>query len=248
MDGHNQQVDDCVLDVLTYDKKYEQLARYLFSNVSIRSAIGQTSSVEHTVIQIDGTLLEEGSHFLEDRLTLFEGKRLGRKKQVEKLVEEIEQLNEQKSTIDTRLLALDSEKKSLVEADLSQKLRLLYQEQNQFNQQRSVTQSRIKLIQQEIQEADQLIEKKNNEVAQLMEKVASLDEKRSIQATSLTAKLSDEQQLKGQIDEMDGRRRLKSQQANSLQIEWLQKKNASDQHLIIKPSYIRICVMICINN
>ena len=94
------------LSILEYDKKYENLFRLLLGNVYLTTAEmpdhGINLDAEEVLLSLTGNYKQEKFALSGGSVGLFEGKRLGRKKNLEKLAQEIGELKSQIANLEKR--------------------------------------------------------------------------------------------------------------------------------------------------
>lgn len=129
-------------DVVRYDEKYEPLMRRLLGHVFIYEGnIEDTPPADEgiTIISANGTLLQHGFTISGGSVGLFEGKKIGRKQQLEKLARFLEESHKEKEQFSARL---DEARKDLALLKNSDQTQLINTVTRQI---KTVSEEKIKL-------------------------------------------------------------------------------------------------------
>ncbi len=97
--------------VVSVEAKYQNLLDNLLANVIIVDKPEDVEKVEgqnYTVLRSDGSYIRKGPKISGGSVGLFEGKRIGRKKQLEQLQKEIKKLRKSEEKLDSELLKVSS--------------------------------------------------------------------------------------------------------------------------------------------
>ncbi len=98
------------LNIVEYDTKYQKLIQFLLNDVYVTSASELTSQEQSSLITADGQIVQQPFRLSGGSVGLFEGKRLGRAKNLEKLKGDLVTL---KSQIEAKEIFLDEQQQQL---------------------------------------------------------------------------------------------------------------------------------------
>lgn len=181
------------VDKIEVDAKYTVLLNALLHNVYIVEKDETLSIVEkyptHSFITQDGRMMGKGAELSGGSVGLFEGKKIGRKKQLEKLKTEINKIDVNKNKLEIGLNEIIAKIKMVPLDDLNQSLNLCQRELHQLEQDRvglDVHQSNLSqqfdafnILTKEVEEKDLAIEKVtgelNSELSELNTQLELLD-------------------------------------------------------------------------
>lgn len=121
------------IDIVEVDKQFHALMSYLLKDVYILEDGGDIEDLSLTypdkiLLTQDGTIIKDIRRISGGSSGLFEGKRIGRKKNLEKLHANIRKLQEKQSTQEQGLNKLREDKQSLIAADQDKEIRSLRKE------------------------------------------------------------------------------------------------------------------------
>ncbi len=119
-----EHVGVAALDVLSFDDKYQSLAQHLLGKVVVvakKEAI-PTKQKSYTWLTIDGKYIQGDVMLSGGSVGAFEGKKLGRKKNLELLEQQINQLQNQTSGSKTQLNSLKTDLQALKSANFQSKI------------------------------------------------------------------------------------------------------------------------------
>ncbi|MFT5570617.1 MAG: chromosome segregation protein, partial [Cyclobacteriaceae bacterium] len=121
-------------EIVEYDEKYGKLFEYLLSQVYIYE--GETPLAEDNVILIDksGKVISRPFSISGGSVGLFEGKRIGRAKNLEKLSEDIKALQKKQSQLQSSISSVENDINQLTVKDRSLELDTVREEINSINQ------------------------------------------------------------------------------------------------------------------
>ncbi|MFT5953538.1 MAG: chromosome segregation protein [Cyclobacteriaceae bacterium] len=121
-------------EIVEYDEKYGKLFEYLLSQVYIYE--GETPLAEDNVILIDksGKVISRPFSISGGSVGLFEGKRIGRAKNLEKLSEDIKALQKKQSQLQSSISSVENDINQLTVRDRSLELDTVREEINSINQ------------------------------------------------------------------------------------------------------------------
>ncbi len=180
------------LEVVSSDEKYIPLLQHLLASVYIYPGnIDDLDDVQHdiTIISINGTFLKQQHTISGGSVGLFEGKKLGRKKNLEKLSKTLEVLTQDKTkltddltTIKKQLSDLKSENYINFIDKLKREIQLVEQERVRLQQQtisyeqaKTDNQKKIEQAQAQIQELTSKKAIRNEEVQRWSKRITELE-------------------------------------------------------------------------
>lgn len=107
------------LDVLTYDKRYQPLAEYLLGNVYVVEEKVAVEELDSRIVWLtqDGKYTQRGYSVRGGSVGAFEGKKIGRKKNLELLEVQIETLSQETQSMDNKVKDLRLEQQNLRQAN-----------------------------------------------------------------------------------------------------------------------------------
>jgi len=186
-------------EVIEYESKYRKLISHLLSNVFIfEGKAPETSPMENVVlIEKSGKITQTKFSISGGSVGLFEGKRIGRAKNLEKLAEEIKKLNKKQTEADTSLHEKLNEINQLKASSKQQEIDALKEElgrinemyvsintrQEQFNEMLTTNRDKREEMQERLahleNELARLIPKKQDEEKKLSELESKLAQQKS---------------------------------------------------------------------
>lgn len=230
------------LDLIEFDKKYESLIQFLLSNVFIYES--DLPDAEDDLVFLDkaGKITKRQFSVSGGSVGLFEGKRIGRAKNLEKLEEEIKILRKDQakaeesiSKLQSQLDALKSASKAVQVEELKEELTHINEtqisiqtKQDQFTELLSTNKNRREDIQQQVVDLEKALvelkpqaEKERNELAEMELSISSHRE----EANTLQELLDSKSAV---FNEQNVLFHQKQNSVNSIQQEISYKKEAFD--------------------
>jgi len=133
--------------ILKVKKKYESLAKHLSSNVYIVPDDSELANVDPslTLISKNGSIIKSGAEVRGGSIGLFEGKKLGRKKTLEKVIEELAKLESEVERESEKLAKLRSEDLKTELEQLEGQQREAVRRTNQISQEKAKLETEYKL-------------------------------------------------------------------------------------------------------
>ncbi|MEE9438704.1 MAG: chromosome segregation protein SMC [Saprospiraceae bacterium] len=138
---------------ISIDNKYFNLLNYLLKDVFVYSntlssfsALGLPST--YTYLSADGSFLKGNNYISGGSIGLFEGKKIGRKKNLEKLSKDLNKLNERKEKLLPQIDKIKNKILNLKTSDHNQSIRLLQSEKGRLEQTRAGYITRIDVYKQ----------------------------------------------------------------------------------------------------
>lgn len=202
----NQSIEapsDSVLavDVIDYDSKYERLIKHLLWNVFISENPGHSGANDIISLDKEGKITYKRYSISGGSIGLFEGKRIGRAKNLEKLESEIKQLKKEQNSFEQKITKYQSQLEELRLASKEAKLEEVKEElsrikeievsvqtkQEQFIELLTSNKNRREDIQQQIVELEKALEEMGpqaeKEKAELEELEKNVEAKKSEAST-----------------------------------------------------------------
>ena len=222
--------DNCLaaLETLDYDSKYESLVNHLFSNVMIYQ--GGEPDFDERCVYLDkaGNMIRQKNKISGGSVGLFEGKRIGRAKNLETLEKDIEHLfsNQTKlvakeQTLITQIQALKDQNKTVelenIKDQVSQKneqLATLNTRQEQFSEMISTSSTR-----------KEVLEKQLSELESTVKSTTPQRDKKKEELTSIEASL---QENKTKTEKLSEVLSVKLAEYNNSNVVFHQKRNKLD--------------------
>jgi len=252
-----------VINLVRYDKKYEKLIKYLLNDVYLTNSDSIPVST-HTIITESGKIAKKRHSIFGGSVGLFEGKRIGRAKNLEKLQEAIKEMNTERDKIKTSLdrtqnklftLKAGNFKSSVEEArkdinKTNQEYVIVHLKLEQLEGQRTTNKNKkeelqdsITIQQKDIKESKPTLEKEKKALEKIEQKTTVLNAEVSVKIDLLTEKSNQFNQeniilhqQKNQISSFDQELSYKreAQQDIKIQIERNSEKLLDTERDIIK--------------
>ena len=122
-------------EIVEYDEKYEKLFSYLLGNVYIYDGEAPVvSDIQTVLVDQSGRVTHRPYGVSGGSVGLFEGKRIGRAKNLEKLAEEIKVLQKKQTQLEKSIQTARTDIQKLKEKDRSAELETVREEINSINQ------------------------------------------------------------------------------------------------------------------
>jgi chromosome segregation protein len=181
-------------EVVNTPKELKKLTDFLLFNVFIYNGEGQLpdgiESEKMTVISSAGTLLQQGCTLTGGSVGLFEGKKMGRKKQLEKLAESLEKNQKARTELSQSLSKIKNDISTLKSATfqstiekVKKELQLADQERirmqhklDTFNQVKAESEAKEKLLRSEIRDIETKLSLSEQQQKQLRKKLEQLEQ------------------------------------------------------------------------
>ena len=214
-------------DIVEYDSKYQALIQYLFNDVYLadEAKINSIEKNSSTFISLSGKVIRRNYSLSGGSLGMFEGKRIGRAKNLEKLKKEIEALEREQSRLtkeqEKTVLELSSSKGSTQKAVIEQQQRELNALQQEFVSVRTQQEQMARLLSNQATRQED-IEAKISELQEDIAELQPLAAEAACQLQSLEVKIAhynEELQLQNEALQ------LKSSRFNEQNILFHQQEN-----------------------
>lgn len=168
-----KQFENCIraLDIVEYDEKYKKLIAYLLDDVYVST--GENVPKEHNVTFItqSGKLIKRQHSVSGGSVGLFEGKRIGRAKNIEKLDKEIKALQKSVTEIQALLDDKNKIKERLSAETYKSQINLLREEVSLLEQDKASFSTRLDQVQTFISSAESKKEEILNRIGELEEDI-----------------------------------------------------------------------------
>lgn len=228
-------------EVVELDEPYRKLGAFLLDSVYIVEDAAMVSSSENYRQLVKDKeqeikLLSKGGKFIRSSFSLsggavglFEGKRIGRAKNLEKLEKEIKKLEEKTAKMASRIESLDSDIDKLVSKQDKSGLEVLRQELNKFQQQSASLDARLENVK-------SIIERAQNRNLQIEEEIKKIEAENKRIEAELGVLRKDREEAKKKLEKADssyaeisGRLESKSKAYNERNIAFHQQENRLKQ-------------------
>ncbi|MFN4080162.1 MAG: chromosome segregation protein SMC, partial [Saprospiraceae bacterium] len=215
------------MDVVSADPTYRHLVSFLLGNVVIVDEASPLSSPAPDVIylQKNGGFVQRRFSLAGGSVGLFEGKKIGRKKNLELLETEIKKLEKIDDDLRQRLEALKARAEQLRKADQNAAINELRRQLNQAQQEKAALQARIENIAVFVDNFDKQAAESGALANRLDAEIAEIQQ-------ALRLKSAEAEQLRSQLDQADGSFRevadalnTASQAYNETQIAFIRQQN-----------------------
>jgi chromosome segregation protein len=137
------------IDLVEYDSKYQKLVSYILDDVYLSESDDFKEST-HTIITQSGKIAKKTYSIFGGSVGLFEGKRIGRAKNIEKLQELIKDWNNQREQIKTNLDRTQNDLFKLKNGNLKSAIDESRKDINKTNQEYVITHLKLEQLQSQI--------------------------------------------------------------------------------------------------
>lgn len=216
------------LDVIEIDKEYQVLADYLLSNVYIteKSQLDEAIDDENViVINNNGQFIQRKYSISGGSVGLFEGKRIGRKKNIEKLEKAIKQLIKDKEKLEKTIEKAKSSLKEFKSQSKEQQIRLEREKLNKIVNDRVAHQTNLDSLKQIINDFLSKNEDSQTRIKELSDKIKHF-------STTLQDKQKIVEEAKARLQNTDSsfkdiaiKMNAASQNFNEKNIEFIRQQN-----------------------
>ncbi|WMJ73693.1 chromosome segregation protein SMC [Cytophagaceae bacterium ABcell3] len=235
------QYENCMaaLDIAEYDSKYKGLVNYLLDNVYIvtRQQEKMPESEDSTFITQSGKIIKRRYSISGGSVGLFEGKRIGRAKNLENLEKEIKELKSKQEKTKTALKQKQSELEKLKQNSLSEQIDKLRREISQINEEYVTLKTRKEqfeeLINTNTLRREDILEKINQLEESIKESSPKAQEEKSL-LQDLEERLAEaNQNLQAETDNQN-KKTAKFNEENILYHQHQNKVNSTTQEISYK--------------
>lgn len=210
------------------DDKYRKLLDHLLEGVCISEKEDLDKALEssnHTILSKSGKFIQTKYHVVGGSVGLFEGKKIGRKKNLEVLETEISDLENQATKLEDKYYLLKNELQQLHQMTIKSDIKQVEGSLNKCMQDSTQVAAKLQNIKDNIATA-------NNRIQQYKEEVNQLNEANLNVLNALKQKEEELANLKISINSTDGTFRkiseemsLANEQFNNTNIEFIQQQN-----------------------
>ena len=194
------------VNLIECDDKYRRLAAFLFKEVYVVTANQEhlPDDSEATFVTQNGKVIRRPQSISGGSVGLFEGKKIGRAKNIEKLSKEIKRLEEKIQNLE----ALTREK----EGDLGQlKAKQSNQQLNELRQQVSLTSQELVAVKTKKEQFASMISDSENKRGFMMEQLQELEETLADSKPKVAEEEGVLQEMEGQLEDMQGQASLEAE-------------------------------------
>ncbi|MEM9545394.1 MAG: chromosome segregation protein SMC [Bacteroidota bacterium] len=211
------------------EDNYDKLLNYLLKDVLIYE--GDLSDFNYNVLPNQYTYLAKSGSFLKGKnyigggsVGLFEGKKIGRKKNLEKLSKDLKKLEETKLKQSGRLELIKGELSSLKQSDSEAEIRNLQREKAEFEREQAGIMTRIDVYKQYKKEQKDKEEESAIQLGKLKEQSKSIEKELST-ARKQVKKLDESKGSETDLDSLNQILTEASQKYNDSNISGIQQQN-----------------------
>jgi chromosome segregation protein len=216
------------MDLVEAEPKYKKLVSWLLGNVLISDDNDSTTlpeSSEVVLLSKNGSYARRKFSIAGGSVGLFEGKKIGRKKNLEILENQIKQLEKTEANLLQQLSALRSELQTLREADNNPKLRAEKEALNQIDQRISALKSRQENILSFVSAFDIKTEENQARIAELEKSNAEIEERLRQKSAAAEAMRSRLDSADGSFRDVANQLSIYSAEYNQRNIEFIRQQN-----------------------
>ena len=210
------------LDVVQFDRQYEALSNNLLGNVLIKDI----DEVITPIDEEDIVVLSKSGKYIQKRFSIsggsvgaFEGKRIGRKKNLELLSKEIATLTTQKDALNEQFQTLQTQQNTLNQSDKTDEIRNETEQLNRLKREAVSIQTRLENFETYLSEALSKKEQTEKRIQHIEAKLLAFDEQ-------LVVKQTERSDLAEAISEKDGSYRVIAERLNKVSQEFNQQNIA----------------------
>lgn len=216
------------LEVVSCDHKYQPLLNHLLHGVYIFS--GSIESLDTfdndiTILSLDGTILRQKYTISGGSVGLFEGKKLGRKKNLEKLIQQLTALNKDKNIIAEELEQVKKELVQLKNEDFNSTIEKINKDIQNVTQEKIRLQQNLLSIEQFKSESDIKIKQATGLISETTEKNTAFKKDRealSVRISELSVPQSDGNQ---DVEGLSNKMSQAAEQFNTSNIAHIRHQN-----------------------
>ncbi len=210
------------LDVVQFDGLYQNLAKSILGNVLIKEVETDIKPLQEdnaVVLSKSGKYIQKKFSISGGSVGAFEGKRIGRKKNLELLSKEIENLQQQKIQLSTQLQALQEQLRRLKSSDKQKEIKRETELLSRLKQESVSIQTRLENFETYLREAKEKKIQAERRIEQINLKIEVFDKQ-------LNAKHLENKQLVEAIAQKDGSYRVIADKLTKVSDEYNQQNIA----------------------
>lgn len=216
------------IDVVSVEDKYKHLIASLLGNVLIFDGeVDQFQGAEKntTVISSNGTFLQQGFSISGGSVGLFEGKKIGRKQNLEKLALFLDENNNSKILLNEELKGVKKELETLKSSDYNALIEKLKKEVQRIEQDKIRLQHQMNSFEQLKAESENKIKLSSDQVKELMDRISLADQQMKSIRTRIINLDKPEEGKETDIDILSERMSNSSEQFNNDNINLIRHQN-----------------------
>jgi len=216
------------IDVVSVQDKYKHLIACLLGNVLIFDGeVDQFQGAEKntTVISSNGTFLQQGFSISGGSVGLFEGKKIGRKQNLEKLALFLDENNNSKILLNEDLKGVKKELETLKSSDYNALIEKLKKEVQRIEQDKIRLQHQMNSFEQLKAESENKIKLSADQVKELMDRISLADQQMKSIKTRIINLDKPEEGKETDIDILSERMSGASEQFNNDNINLIRHQN-----------------------
>jgi chromosome segregation protein len=213
------------LDIVEYDSKYEQLFKYLLDSVLIYE--NREPDVAENVILLEksGKVTRRKFSLSGGSVGLFEGKRIGRAKNLEKLAEDIKKLQKGQQKVEEELQKAQKSLEELLITDKSEELEEARDAINSINETYATVRTKQEQFQSLLSSNALRREDIEQQIQDLSADISELRPKHEDESSSLETLASELEQKREELEELNELASTKSQAFNEENVLFHRQQN-----------------------
>jgi chromosome segregation protein len=216
------------MEVVKVDERYQKLLNYLLQDVYLTDKPIDVLLDDSTYLSVKGDFVKKVQTVSGGSVGLFEGKKIGRKKELEKLTAEIAQIESKRTELEAELVDINVKIKKTDLAHLDSELDELKKALNEINQDYVALKTKKAGLTQSMSELDA---KRNNvtaSIASIVGTIANVEEQIKFVQEAMGSKEVEEGNP-DQLDLLAEKLSKEAQQYNAKNIELIQKKSEEER-------------------
>lgn len=213
--------------VLEYDAKYEKLMSYLLHDTFILEAEKNNTIDQHPYLSLvsnDGVFMSKQAQLIGGSQSVFEAKKIGRKKKLKTLKVQHSEIEQELSLIEKQIRDLDAERQRIKQQDFTQAIRQSKQAIDQKTQQKFKLQASNDSLKNQREQHDENVAVQGKQISQNQERLTSF-KKEAKQVEEQMAILLPALETSGQLNDLTEQLSASSKAMNEAQIAMLQQQN-----------------------
>lgn len=217
------------IDVIEADQKFMPLLEYLFQKVYIAEEQAKStlnlSEKGNILLDSEGRWIKGDKQLSGGSVGLFEGKRIGRAKSLEKLKKEIENLEKQSWDLKGQIDGVNQKEQELERIDPAKSLIKVSEDIQSLQQQINIVHAKIDQINANIEENKSKNIAISDEIQQIKTEKQALEEKIAVRKKTLKTLNESQQQFEEKFQQKAEQLSANKQSFNDVNLSFHQKKN-----------------------
>lgn len=216
-----------MFSLIQVEQKYEPLIQFiLFDTYRIEESKRQDLDTYSnlSLVASDGSFFTKNGQIIGGSNSVFEGKRIGRKKKLEKLVKDLEILTADLQKISSKIDTLERKKENLSKQDFRQKIQQLQRSVDQKRKEQYKLQASLDNVNQVLEQHEESVKEQKTSVVENKSKLAIL-EKLKTEITSKIKVLVPQLSQTGLLNQLTEELSVLSREMNDAQIAMLKQQN-----------------------